>query len=152
MWIPSHVGIVPNIIADGIASREQEEPPEGMITGMLSKQVRSRPIIYARKVQGRVELADGPIYWEARQCGKRFIRSTHKPPESGDKCQGEVAKGMTNIDGVQDEDATWDMELAEIVGRPKRNGKIICTWDQERGNGCGTGTCKEDETRDERRE
>eukprot|EP00965_Chrysotila_dentata_P261640 6214322-Pleurochrysis_carterae.AAC.4 len=45
MWIPSHVGIVPNIIADSIASREQEKPPEGMITGLLSKQVKSRPII-----------------------------------------------------------------------------------------------------------
>eukprot|EP00965_Chrysotila_dentata_P254542 6211911-Pleurochrysis_carterae.AAC.1 len=133
MWIPSHVGIVPNIIADSIASRDQEEPPEGMITGMLSKQVRSRPIIYAKKVQGRVELADGPIYWEARQCGKRFIRSMHKPPEGGDKCQGEVAKGMTNIEGIQGEDATWDMELAEIVGRNEmekfvhgiRNGEIV---------------------------
>eukprot|EP00965_Chrysotila_dentata_P032812 1093759-Pleurochrysis_carterae.AAC.1 len=133
MWIPSHVGIVPNIIADSIASRGQEEPPDGMITGLLSKQVKSRPIIYARKVQGRVELADGPIYWEARQRGKKFIRGMHKPPEGGDTCQGEVAKGMTNIDGVQDEAATWDMELAAIIGRNEmekfvhgiRNGEVV---------------------------
>eukprot|EP00965_Chrysotila_dentata_P003615 118933-Pleurochrysis_carterae.AAC.1 len=38
MWVPSHVGIVPNITADSIASKEQEEPPEGMIMGLLSKQ------------------------------------------------------------------------------------------------------------------
>eukprot|EP00965_Chrysotila_dentata_P080472 2655305-Pleurochrysis_carterae.AAC.1 len=57
----------------------------------------------------------------------------HKPPEGGDKCQGEVAKGMTNIDGVQDEDTTWDMELAAIVGRNEmekfahgvRNGEVV---------------------------
>eukprot|EP00965_Chrysotila_dentata_P037333 1242105-Pleurochrysis_carterae.AAC.1 len=89
MWIPSHVGIVPNIIADNIASRGQEEPPDGMKTGLISKQVKSRPIIYARQVQGRVELADGPIYWETRQRGEKFIRGMHKPPEGGDKCQGE---------------------------------------------------------------
>eukprot|EP00965_Chrysotila_dentata_P185372 6119550-Pleurochrysis_carterae.AAC.1 len=38
MWVPSHVGIVPNITANSIASKEQEEPPEGMIMGLLSKQ------------------------------------------------------------------------------------------------------------------
>eukprot|EP00965_Chrysotila_dentata_P098563 3258035-Pleurochrysis_carterae.AAC.2 len=30
MWIPSHVGIVPNMMADNIAARVQEEPPEGL--------------------------------------------------------------------------------------------------------------------------
>eukprot|EP00965_Chrysotila_dentata_P181168 5980870-Pleurochrysis_carterae.AAC.1 len=71
MWVPSHVGIVPNITADSIASKEHIEPAEGMIIGLLSKQVKSRPVIYGRKVLGRVEVADGPIYWEARQRGKR---------------------------------------------------------------------------------
>eukprot|EP00965_Chrysotila_dentata_P028707 953803-Pleurochrysis_carterae.AAC.1 len=60
MWVPSHVGIVPNIIADSIASKDHEEPPEGMIIGLLSKQVKSRPVIYGMKVQGRIEMADGP--------------------------------------------------------------------------------------------
>eukprot|EP00965_Chrysotila_dentata_P003741 122424-Pleurochrysis_carterae.AAC.1 len=33
LWTPSHVGIIPNVIADNIAAREQEVAPEGMITG-----------------------------------------------------------------------------------------------------------------------
>eukprot|EP00965_Chrysotila_dentata_P003873 126559-Pleurochrysis_carterae.AAC.1 len=89
MWVPSHVGIVPNIIADSIASKAHEEPPEGMIIGLLGKQIKSRPVIYGRKTQGRVEMADGPVYWEARQRGKKVIRSMHKPPEGGDTCEGE---------------------------------------------------------------
>eukprot|EP00965_Chrysotila_dentata_P244338 6205923-Pleurochrysis_carterae.AAC.1 len=49
MWIPSHVGVIPNVIADNIAAQEQEAAPEGMITGLITKQVKSRPIIYNRK-------------------------------------------------------------------------------------------------------
>eukprot|EP00965_Chrysotila_dentata_P179353 5922858-Pleurochrysis_carterae.AAC.1 len=49
MWIPSHVGITPNVIADNIAAQEQEATPEGMVTGLISKQVKSRPIIYSRR-------------------------------------------------------------------------------------------------------
>eukprot|EP00965_Chrysotila_dentata_P076513 2526397-Pleurochrysis_carterae.AAC.1 len=117
MWVPSHVGIVPNVSADSITSKESTEPPEGMIMGLLSKQVKSRPVIYGRKVMGRVEVADGPIYWEARQRGRKVIRNMHKPPEGGDKCEGELAKGLTDVDGGQDEDSSWDMELAAIEGR-----------------------------------
>eukprot|EP00965_Chrysotila_dentata_P055810 1850959-Pleurochrysis_carterae.AAC.1 len=65
MWIPLHVGIVPNTIVDNIAAQEREEAPEGMVTGLISKQVRSRPIFYDRIVQGRRELADSPIYQES---------------------------------------------------------------------------------------
>eukprot|EP00965_Chrysotila_dentata_P015632 517226-Pleurochrysis_carterae.AAC.1 len=38
MWIPSHVGIIPNVIADKVAAREQEITLEGMVTGLISKQ------------------------------------------------------------------------------------------------------------------
>eukprot|EP00965_Chrysotila_dentata_P007951 259198-Pleurochrysis_carterae.AAC.1 len=38
MWVPSHVGIVPNAMADNIAAKEQAKAPEGMITGLISKQ------------------------------------------------------------------------------------------------------------------
>eukprot|EP00965_Chrysotila_dentata_P042520 1410187-Pleurochrysis_carterae.AAC.1 len=55
MWIPSHVGIVPNVLEDNIATQEQEESPEGAVTGLISKQIKSRPIIYIRKVMGNVE-------------------------------------------------------------------------------------------------
>eukprot|EP00965_Chrysotila_dentata_P003364 109797-Pleurochrysis_carterae.AAC.1 len=64
MWVPSHVGIVPNTIVDNVAAQEREEVPEGMVTGLIGKQVRSRPIIYNRIVRGRRELADSPIYRE----------------------------------------------------------------------------------------
>eukprot|EP00965_Chrysotila_dentata_P039878 1324895-Pleurochrysis_carterae.AAC.1 len=67
MWVPSHVGITPNVIADNVAAQEQEVTPEGMVTGLISKQVKSRPIIYHRRVMGRTELADNPIYQEARK-------------------------------------------------------------------------------------
>eukprot|EP00965_Chrysotila_dentata_P084853 2800891-Pleurochrysis_carterae.AAC.1 len=48
MWIPSHVGIIPNVIADNIAAQEEAVAP-GMDIGLISKQVTSRPIIYSRK-------------------------------------------------------------------------------------------------------
>eukprot|EP00965_Chrysotila_dentata_P090806 2996672-Pleurochrysis_carterae.AAC.10 len=70
MWIPSLVGIIPNVLADNIAAHEQEETPEGTVTGLISKQVRSRPIIYNRKVMGHAKLADNPICQEARRRGK----------------------------------------------------------------------------------
>eukprot|EP00965_Chrysotila_dentata_P204463 6182349-Pleurochrysis_carterae.AAC.1 len=70
MWIPSHVGIVLNVLADNIAAQEQEEAPEGAVTGLISKQVKSKPIIYNRKVMGHVELADSPIYQEVRRRGE----------------------------------------------------------------------------------
>eukprot|EP00965_Chrysotila_dentata_P002970 96175-Pleurochrysis_carterae.AAC.1 len=62
MWIPSHVGIILNVIADTIAAQEQEAVPEGMVAGLISKQVKSRPMIYNRRVMGHTELADIPIY------------------------------------------------------------------------------------------
>eukprot|EP00965_Chrysotila_dentata_P000190 6072-Pleurochrysis_carterae.AAC.1 len=46
MWIPSHVGITPNVIADNVAAQEQEATPEGMVIGLISMQVKSRPIIF----------------------------------------------------------------------------------------------------------
>eukprot|EP00965_Chrysotila_dentata_P221558 6192442-Pleurochrysis_carterae.AAC.2 len=57
----------------------------------------------------------------------------HKTPEGGDKCEGGVARGLTSIDRAQDEDTTWDMELATIVGRNEmekfihgiKNGEVI---------------------------
>eukprot|EP00965_Chrysotila_dentata_P241801 6204499-Pleurochrysis_carterae.AAC.2 len=45
MWSPSHVGIFPNVLVDNITAQEQEAAPEGMVTGLISKQVKSRPII-----------------------------------------------------------------------------------------------------------
>eukprot|EP00965_Chrysotila_dentata_P044517 1480210-Pleurochrysis_carterae.AAC.2 len=110
MWIPSYVGITPNVLADNIAAQAQEEAPEGMIAGLISKQVRSRPMIYNRKVQGQVELADNPIYHEARRRGKKFIRDLHKPPAGGDSCESGVAKGM--LEGGDEEEAgEYDLEL-----------------------------------------
>eukprot|EP00965_Chrysotila_dentata_P172734 5700416-Pleurochrysis_carterae.AAC.1 len=64
MWIPSHVGITPNLLADNIAAQEQEAAPNGMISGLISKQVKSKPLIYHRRVMGNTELADIPIYQE----------------------------------------------------------------------------------------
>eukprot|EP00965_Chrysotila_dentata_P259543 6213594-Pleurochrysis_carterae.AAC.1 len=76
MWIPSYVGIVPNIIADNMATKEHGKASDGMITGLLNKQVKSRPVIYDRKGQGNIELADGPIYREARKTGHQRYAQT----------------------------------------------------------------------------
>eukprot|EP00965_Chrysotila_dentata_P261209 6214177-Pleurochrysis_carterae.AAC.4 len=116
MWIPSHVGIVPNTITDNIAAKEQTGAPEGMITGLISKQVRSRPMIYNRKVKGHMELADGPIHQEARKQGRKVVRDMHKPPEGGDKCEGAVARGM--ISACEDEDnSDRKMDIERQRGR-----------------------------------
>eukprot|EP00965_Chrysotila_dentata_P100681 3326828-Pleurochrysis_carterae.AAC.1 len=110
MWIPSHVGIIPNVIADNIATQEQEAAPEGMITGLISKEVKSRPLTYNRKVRGITELADIPIYQEARKGGGKFIRETYKSPEGGERCERGVARGV--VDGNEtDEEEEDSIEL-----------------------------------------
>eukprot|EP00965_Chrysotila_dentata_P047770 1584467-Pleurochrysis_carterae.AAC.4 len=118
MRIPSHVGIVPNTIADNIAAKEETEAPKGMITGLISKQVRSRPIIYNGKVKGYMELADGPIYQEARKRRGKVVRDMHyKPPEGGDKCEGAVARGMMSACKAEDEeDSDREMDIERKVG------------------------------------
>eukprot|EP00965_Chrysotila_dentata_P121377 4012926-Pleurochrysis_carterae.AAC.1 len=83
MWIPSHVGIIPNVIADNIATQEQEEAPKGMVTVLVSKQVKSRLVIYNRQVMGHVELVDNPIYQEVRRRGKKVTRNTQAPGRRG---------------------------------------------------------------------
>eukprot|EP00965_Chrysotila_dentata_P153743 5082442-Pleurochrysis_carterae.AAC.1 len=95
---------------DNIAAKEQAEAPEGMITGFISKQVKSRPIIYNRKVKGRIELAGGPIYQEVRRRGKRVIRDLHKAPEGWDTCEGGVARGMISTHNTEGGDENSDME------------------------------------------
>eukprot|EP00965_Chrysotila_dentata_P067065 2219887-Pleurochrysis_carterae.AAC.1 len=134
MWIPSHVGIIPNVIADDIVAQEQEAAPEGMVTGLISKQVKSRPIIYKRRVMGQIELADIPIYQEARRRGKKLIRETYKAPEGGDKCERGVARGL--IDGgntEEEEDSDVEMDIERQEGKIEvekfvhelRNGEIV---------------------------
>eukprot|EP00965_Chrysotila_dentata_P015254 504469-Pleurochrysis_carterae.AAC.1 len=118
MWIPSHVGIIPNIIADNVVAQEQEATPEGMVSGLISKQVKSRPIVYSRKALGRTELADDPIYQEARKRGEEFIRDTYKPPEGGEKCERGVARGL--IDGCntgEEEDSDIEMDIERQEGK-----------------------------------
>eukprot|EP00965_Chrysotila_dentata_P171484 5659401-Pleurochrysis_carterae.AAC.1 len=141
MWIPSHVGIIPNVFADNLAAQEQENAPEGMITGLVSKQVKSRPLIYNRKVKGIAELADTPIYEEARRRGKKFIRESHKPPEEGDKCERYVARGL--IDGGETEEEEEDdteLDIERQEGKREvekfvhglRNGEIVGSPAKER--------------------
>eukprot|EP00965_Chrysotila_dentata_P261940 6214416-Pleurochrysis_carterae.AAC.1 len=43
-----------------------------------------RHIYYLWKVMGQAELADNPIYQEARRRGGKVIRDMHRPPEGGD--------------------------------------------------------------------
>eukprot|EP00965_Chrysotila_dentata_P079860 2633598-Pleurochrysis_carterae.AAC.1 len=89
MWIPPHVGIISNSIADNIAAKGQEEAPEGMVTGLISKQIKSRPNIYSRKVQEHMELADSPIYQEARERKKKSseICTSHRREGTGVKVE-----------------------------------------------------------------
>eukprot|EP00965_Chrysotila_dentata_P224496 6194204-Pleurochrysis_carterae.AAC.1 len=134
MWIPSHVEIVPNIIAENISAEEQEDAPEGMIIELISKQINSRPVIYSRKVQGHLELADSPIYQEVRRRGKKVIRDMHKPPEGEDTCEGGVAREMLKAGGAEEgEDTDMEMDIANQKGKREvekflheiRNGEIV---------------------------
>eukprot|EP00965_Chrysotila_dentata_P014948 494562-Pleurochrysis_carterae.AAC.1 len=59
---------------------------------------------------GHNELADIPIYQEARRRGKKFIRHTHKPPEGGDNCEIRVAKGLLD-GGETKEEEDYDIEV-----------------------------------------
>eukprot|EP00965_Chrysotila_dentata_P159353 5263900-Pleurochrysis_carterae.AAC.1 len=80
-----------------------------MIAGLVSKQVKSRPVIYSRKVQRQVELADNPIYQEARRRGKKVIRDLHKPTAGGGSCESGIAMGM--LEGDDEEAGESDLEL-----------------------------------------
>eukprot|EP00965_Chrysotila_dentata_P072543 2396845-Pleurochrysis_carterae.AAC.1 len=65
---------------------------------------------------GHTELADIPIYQEARKRGKKLIRDTHKPPKGGDKCERGVARGLLdggNTEGEEDSDIEMDIERQE---------------------------------------
>ena len=174
MWIPSHVGIVPNVIADNIAAQDQDIIP-GMDTGLISKQVKSRPLIYTRKAMGHTELADIPIYQEVRRRGKKFIRDIHKPPKGGDTCESGVARGLID-GGITEEEDVSDIEMdierqegkrevekfvhglrnREIVGGPARErrmrhatreGNKPSFWTYLKVNGCrGCQRQEEEET------
>eukprot|EP00965_Chrysotila_dentata_P114137 3773628-Pleurochrysis_carterae.AAC.1 len=118
MWIPSHVGIIPNVLADNGASQAQEEAPEGIVTGLISKQVKSRPIIYSRRVLGHEESEDNPIYKEARKSGKKVIRDMHKPPEGGDKCESGAARGvLKGCTGEEEEISDIEMDIERQEGK-----------------------------------
>eukprot|EP00965_Chrysotila_dentata_P237956 6202213-Pleurochrysis_carterae.AAC.1 len=150
MWIPSHVGIIPNVIADNLAAQEQEATPDGMITGLISKQVKSRPIIYSRKVMESIELANNPIYQEARKKEKKLITDTHKPPEGGNKYEIAIAREMVN-GYIKEKEEVSDIErdIERQEGKRKvekfvhglRNGEIVG----------GGGEGKKNETRHRRR-
>eukprot|EP00965_Chrysotila_dentata_P190912 6174192-Pleurochrysis_carterae.AAC.1 len=118
--VPVTCWIIPNVTADNVAAQEQEATPEGMVTGLISKQVKSRPMIYSRKVMGHivVELADNPIYQKVRRRGKKLIRETHKPPEGRDKCESGVARGL--VDGCnteEEEDSDTEMDIERQGGK-----------------------------------
>eukprot|EP00965_Chrysotila_dentata_P211722 6186607-Pleurochrysis_carterae.AAC.1 len=59
---------------------------------------------------GHTELADLPIYQEARRRGKKFIREKHKPPEGGEKCKRGVARGLID-EGETEEEEDYDIEV-----------------------------------------
>eukprot|EP00965_Chrysotila_dentata_P258944 6213401-Pleurochrysis_carterae.AAC.1 len=90
-------------------------------------------------------MADGPIYWEARQRGKKVMRGMHKPSEGGDKCEGEVAKGLTSIG------RKWRSNRRS--GKRKQNetrdegGEQLSFWTYLKVNGCrGCQKQEEEET------
>eukprot|EP00965_Chrysotila_dentata_P058183 1929449-Pleurochrysis_carterae.AAC.1 len=65
---------------------------------------------------GHAELADNPIYQEARRRGKKVIRDMHRPPEGGDKCESGVARGMIegcNVEEMEASDMEMDIERQE---------------------------------------
>eukprot|EP00965_Chrysotila_dentata_P104353 3445779-Pleurochrysis_carterae.AAC.1 len=104
-----------------------------MDTGLISKQVKSRPIIYNRRVMGHKELADVPIYQEARRRGKKLIRETHKPPTGGDKCERGVATGLIDGGNTEEENSDLEMDIERQEGKREvekfvhglRNGEIV---------------------------
>eukprot|EP00965_Chrysotila_dentata_P063523 2105201-Pleurochrysis_carterae.AAC.1 len=83
---------------------------------------------------GHTELADIPIYQEARRRGRKLIRETHKPTEGGDKCESGVARGLIdggNTEEEEDSDIEMDIERQEGKGEVEkfvhglRNGEIV---------------------------
>eukprot|EP00965_Chrysotila_dentata_P240922 6203994-Pleurochrysis_carterae.AAC.1 len=59
---------------------------------------------------GNIELADNPVYQEARKRGQKLIRDIYKPPEGGDKCESGIAKGVVNGYNAEEEEI-FDIEI-----------------------------------------
>eukprot|EP00965_Chrysotila_dentata_P190354 6173836-Pleurochrysis_carterae.AAC.1 len=102
--------------------------------GLISKQVRSKPRIYDRIVQGNRELADSPIYREVRNRGGKVIRDMHKPPVGRDDCEGITEKGMLRQNTIEEEDESdREIDIERQEGKRDvekfvhgiRNGEIV---------------------------
>eukprot|EP00965_Chrysotila_dentata_P055139 1830121-Pleurochrysis_carterae.AAC.1 len=85
---------------------------------------------------GHTELADIPIYQEARRRGEKLIRETHnhKPPEGGDKCERGLARGLIDGGNMEEEaDSDIEIDIERQEGKREvekfvhglRNGEII---------------------------
>eukprot|EP00965_Chrysotila_dentata_P225643 6194891-Pleurochrysis_carterae.AAC.2 len=83
---------------------------------------------------GHAELADSPIYQEARRRGKKVIRDIHNSPKGGYSCKSRTARGLIeggNMEEYEEPDMEMDIERQEGKREVEqfvhglRNGKIV---------------------------
>ena len=82
IWVPSHLGIPCNAYADAVASAATNAPAQTPVTALVAAEIRSRPIVYQRPSGDTWDLADGPVFGEARIGLLEWVRKKHdwKPP------------------------------------------------------------------------
>eukprot|EP00965_Chrysotila_dentata_P029423 977843-Pleurochrysis_carterae.AAC.1 len=141
MWIPSHVGIIPNVMADSIAALKQEAAPEGMVTGLISKQEGdgTHGTGGYTDLSGSWETGEQDYTWNTQTPGRRgHVRE--RSGQGADRWrQYGGRRGLGYRNGHRK------------TGKQEGSGKI-CTRAQEWRDSRGTGEGKKNETRHERRE
>ena len=84
LYVPSHSGVVPNAYADGVAKAYLARQHKLRIGKVVARHVRSRSIIYEKRVGDDAQLKDGPTYKHARKGVMEWVRTRSTSVFRGD--------------------------------------------------------------------
>ena len=77
MWVPSHVGVMPNAYADAIAKAHTYNTHRQRTTRVLARNITSRSVIYEHEgTNGTPELDDTPVFGATKRDCQGWIRET----------------------------------------------------------------------------
>ena len=138
IWVPSHLGVPCNAYADAVASAAIDAPAQTPVTALVAAEVRSRPIVYQRPCDDTWDLADGPVFGEARKGLLEWIRTKHawEPPGTNGnihaRLAADIGRGPINPTCAtsihtsrQHERITCGMRTGTIPGGPQHEGVFL---------------------------
>ena len=83
MYTPSHAGVVPNAYADGIAKAHLQSQHRIRTGQIVAKYIKSRGVIYEKRVPGQWQLKDGTTFKHTRLGAMEWIRGRSKSEYKG---------------------------------------------------------------------